>query len=620
MMRTMRANAKWIMVGVAVAFVGWMVFDVGMDIGGQGGGGSPTEVARINGTKIDVQTFYTAVRNAQEQQRQAGAPIFTLEDQRALEDRVLESFVQQIALRDEYERRDIRVTDDEIRQAAMTTPLSEMLQVPDFQTDGEFDFGKYQRFLRTQSDLGFMLAIEGRYRDLLPQQKLLERVQAGVFVPDSKLWRIYQDQYDSVATRIVTILPQAVIRDDDVEVSDDEVTEYYRSHREDYRRPARATMSFVSVSRETNSADSVAALARTQRVLEELRGGADFEAVTARESADLATRQTGGDLGEVTKGGTLIAAFEEAALALRPGQISEPVLTEFGYHIIRLESKSGDKYHPRHILIPIEPDGEHLREVEARADSLDLFAAEQDDPTALDSTAASLGIPVAVAPPLVEGNRLRLGAYLIPDVGIWAFETFEGESSPVIETNHAFYVFRLDRLEPEGVPPLDEIREAVTRDVLTEKKWEKAEDLAQQIDADLRAGILFINAAVRRGLRPLTLAPFTRIAPNPALNNAPEVVGAVFGLEVGESSGPIKTERAIFFVEPTAKQPADSSQFAEEIDQFRDQILRRARQIRVQLMLSAIRADASFVDLRRELAQAQRDLARSPFAQSPLGF
>ena len=620
MMREMRANAKWIMVAVAVAFVGWMVFDVGMDVGGQGGGGSPTEVARINGTKIDVQTFYTAVRNAQDQQRQAGTPIFTLEDQRALEDQVLESFVQQIALQDEYERRDIRVTDDEIRQAAMTTPLPEMLEVPDFQTDGEFDLGKYQRFLRTQSDLAFMLAIEGRYRDLLPQQKLIERLQAGVFVPDSKLWRIYQDQYDSVATRIVTILPQAVIRDDDVEVSDDEVAEYYRSHREDYQRPARAMMSFVSVSRETNSADSVAALARTQRVLEGLRDGADFEAVAARESADSATRQTGGDLGEVTKGGTLIAAFEEAALALRPGQISEPVLTEFGYHIIRLESKSGDQYHPRHILIPIELDGEHLREVEARADSLDLFAAEQDDPTALDSTAASLGIPVAVTPPLVEGNRLRLGAYLIPDVGIWAFETFEGESSPVIETNHAFYVFRLDRLEPEGVPPLDEIREAVTRDVLTEKKWEKAEDLAQQIDADLRAGMLFTNAAVRRGLRPLTLAPFTRIAPNPALSNAPEVVGAVFGLEVGESSGPIKTEQAIFFVEPTAKHPADSSKFAEEIDQLRNQILQRARQMRVQLVLSAIRADASFVDLRRELAQAQRDLARSPFAQSPLGF
>ncbi len=72
MMRTMRASAKWIMAIVAVAFVGWMVFEVGMDIQGQGSTTANDEIARVNGRKITADVFYGAVRNAQEQQRQAG--------------------------------------------------------------------------------------------------------------------------------------------------------------------------------------------------------------------------------------------------------------------------------------------------------------------------------------------------------------------------------------------------------------------------------------------------------------------------------------------------------------------------------------------------------------------
>ena len=86
MMRTMRASAKYIMAIVAVAFVGWMVFEVGMDISGQGSASANDEIARVNGRKINGEQFYTAVRNAQEQQRQYGNIMYTLDAQRDLED------------------------------------------------------------------------------------------------------------------------------------------------------------------------------------------------------------------------------------------------------------------------------------------------------------------------------------------------------------------------------------------------------------------------------------------------------------------------------------------------------------------------------------------------------
>ena len=130
MMRTMRASAKWIMAIVAVAFVGWMVFEVGMDIQGQGSTTANDEIARVNGRKITADVFYNAVRNAQEQQRQTGNVLYTLDAQRDLEDQVLEGLVQQVVIQNESDRRGITVTDNEIALAMMNMPLPEMIQVP----------------------------------------------------------------------------------------------------------------------------------------------------------------------------------------------------------------------------------------------------------------------------------------------------------------------------------------------------------------------------------------------------------------------------------------------------------------------------------------------------------
>ena len=619
MMRTMRASAKWIMAIVAVSFVGWMVFEVGMDISGEGRTSANDEIARVNGQKITADMFYSAVRNAQEQQRQAGNIMYTLDAQRALEDQVLEGLVQQIVIQHESRRRGITVTDNEIARAMMNMPLPEMLQVPQFQTDGQFDLSKYQRYLQSQRQSPFALSLQEQYRVELPQRKLIDRLTADVVFSDGKLWRLYRDRYDSVATKIITILPQSVFRNDAVEVTDAEIEAYYESHRDDFLQPARAYLSFISVSRIPNGADTAASFERANGVRADLREGADFSELASRESADSGSRQLGGDLGEVRLG-QHVTSFSDAAMALRPGRISDPVLTDYGYHIIRLESKSDTGYHASHILIPIELQGDHLDEVESLGDSLDFHAAEQDDPAALDSTASMLGIPVAQTDPLTRGNRLRIGNYIIPDVGIWAFEAFEGETSNVIETDRAYYVFRIDRLEEEHVPPLDEVLDDATYGTREIRKWQMAEQLALEVDEDLRGGMPFENAALAHGLRPLTLDPFTRLAPNPALASEPEVVGVTFGLEIGQASGPIQTERAIFFVEPTAKVATDSAAFVEELDQLRVYVLQDARQLRIQMIITALRESADFTDGREALRVAQRSQLQGSGARNPLGF
>lgn len=620
MMRLMRGIAPWIMLIVAVTFVGWMVFEVGMDATGRGTAGISDEVAQVNGQKIDLQTYYGALRSAQEQQRlQNGAVPVTLEDQRALEDAVIEQLVQRALLDQEYQRRGITVSDEEVRQAMLGAPPPELLQVPEFQTDSTFDLEKYQRYLRSGVDPGFALALEARYRDELPRYKFLDRVTSDVFVSDAKLWQIYRDRYDSATVRLVTLLPQLVVPDSAVEVTEADVEAYYRSNRDEFKQAAHAFVSFVAVSRIPDAADSAAALARAQAVLEEIRRGADFAAVAARESSDSTSRVNGGDLGEARRG-DFVRPFEEAALALRPGQVSEPVLSPFGYHIIKLESKSADSYHARHILIPVELEGDHLEEVDARADSLDLLAAAQEDPAALDNAASVMTLPVMRAGPLFAGDAARLGADLVPDASIWALEAVPGEISDVIESDRAYYVVRLDSLVPEGVPPLGQVAAQVRQSAKRAKQWEVTRGVAREISADLAQGTPLSTAAGRRDLAARVMGPFTRTAPPPVLRDAPGAVGLAFGVPIGTAGGPVESERAMFFVEPTARSRADSTAFAAQIEQFRAEVTRQQRQARVQLIFASLRQGAEVVDRRRELERAQRGIPDQPFPQNPYGF
>ena len=615
MMRTMRASAKWIMGVVAVTFVGWMVFEVGMDATARGSSAGNV-VARVNGRAIDATTFYQAVRNEQERRRAEQQPVaVTLEEQQQFEDAVLEQLVQDMLLRTEFNRRGIRVSDQEIVEAARTSPPPEVLELPQFQTEGQFDLQKYQRFVASAADPTFLLALEARYREELPRIKLYEQLTAGVFVADAALWRDYRDRSDSVTIALLQLFPQVAAAD--TVASDAEVEAYYREHRSDFEQPAVAHLSFVAVSRRANAADSAAAVERAAAIREELRGGADFADVAARESADSASRAKGGDLGAVPRG-SFVPEFERAALALRPGQISDPVSTQFGLHIIRLESKTDSTLHARHILIPIRPVGEHLATVEAMADTLDLFAAEQDDPTALDRVAERLALPVARAPALFEGDRLQLGRFLVPDAGVWAFGGAQaGETSPVIETDYAYYVFRLDSLQAAGVPPLARVRESVRALAGSARQQQAMRALAGGIGADLRAGRASLESVAERyGLSLRTVGPFTRYEPPTALQGAPEVVGAAFGVRVGQTGGPIHTEISSYSLRPVRKTQADSSVWRAQLETQRIQMIRRARQERVQLVLASLREQATVRDLRKELQRAQRE-AQNAAPQAP---
>src|SRR5437879_538576 len=349
---------------------------------------------------------------------------------------------------------------DEIRQAALTSPPPEVTNLPEFQVNGRFDMEKWQQFVIRGSNPEFLLALEQRYRDEIPYVKFLQFLTADVYVSDAQLWRMYRDERDSVTIAALAVTP-AVIPDSAAAVTDLEAQRYFEAHRDAFKRPAVAYLSFVALPRRPDAADTAAALARARALRARVLRGEAFDAVAKTQSADSGSAAHGGDLGWIhPDSGGYVLPFLNAVRHLRPGQVSEPVVTEFGYHLIRVDAARGDSVKVRHILVPIELRGTHRDLVESRTDTLDRLAAEQENGAELDSVAQRLQLPLAHAPPLVQGDRLQLGRWVIPDVSVWAFDTKVGETSQVIEATPAYYVFRLDSLTPGGAPPFAEVKEA----------------------------------------------------------------------------------------------------------------------------------------------------------------
>src|SRR5687768_10630378 len=145
-MQAFRNAAKPLMVLVAITFFAWLVLDLSGITGGTGLL-TQTAVGKVNGRSIDARTYETAVQQAIDaRQRQAPAAL-GLDDYAEIRNEVWEQFVTNSVLDAEYTRREITVSEDEIVDALRTSPPSEFLNIPDFQTDSQFDLAKYQRWL-----------------------------------------------------------------------------------------------------------------------------------------------------------------------------------------------------------------------------------------------------------------------------------------------------------------------------------------------------------------------------------------------------------------------------------------------------------------------------------------
>ncbi|MBW1670913.1 MAG: peptidyl-prolyl cis-trans isomerase, partial [Deltaproteobacteria bacterium] len=127
---------------------------------------------------------------------------------------------------------------------------------------------------------------------------------------------------------------------DKVKVTDDEIETYYNGHKEDFANleSVKARHILLKVPEGVNEKAWKEAESKAKDIKKKLENGKDFAELAKKYSDDPGTKDSGGDLGFFTKG-RMVPEFESVAFSLKPGELSEPVKTNFGYHIIEVQEK-----------------------------------------------------------------------------------------------------------------------------------------------------------------------------------------------------------------------------------------------------------------------------------------
>lgn len=603
MMRQMRDNMKVIMIITSATFVGLMVFGWGMDITGRGSG--PGTLGKVNGDEITYDEFNTTYRNLYEQQQRASQEPITSALNKQIEDAAWNQVVMQKLIGQELERRGIKVSDAEVREAAKYAPPQEFMQNALFQTNGQFDIRKYQQFLASPAvDNQLLLQLESYYRDVIPRSKLYYQVTSGLYVPDSYLWSQWRDSHETARVRFIALDPRTMVPNNLVSVTDDEISKYYDQHKSDFERPAQAKVVVVSFPKEPNAQDTAAArdsaLAIRAQVVKDT---SQFAAIAKKVSKDPGSAAQGGSLGTIKKGAT-VPAFEQAVFSLPLNQLSEPVLTQFGYHLIEVLSRTGDEATVRHILIPITVSGAHLDQLLARADSMEK--AGETRPA--EEVAKEMGLTARTLDVTKEVPNL-------PGVGSagegidWAFNDGQPkEVSQVFETPTSFYMLELLSRTPAGPLPLQAASPTIRDILLVQKKTAYERKVADQMVAEIRAGRPLEQVAALHGANVQEAGPFTHKDYVPGLGQANAAIGTAFGLNPGQISNVVEANGVLFIIQTLQKTPANRQEFDQQKNFERARMSQALADQRWQQFLVALKQSAKIVDNRdKVLRPAKQD-------------
>ena len=584
MMTLLRQKTVLVLWFVIFAFIGLIVVEWGADYSGAGTNDAGDTVGVINGKTISLREFQDALRRVASQMPQEQRA-----DQALLVQQVWDYYVREIILNQEYERLGFEVTDGEIAFYTRNKPPQAVREFEAFQTDGAFDMDKYAQFIGNPANLNdpnnqaLVLWIESTIERQLLDYRLQRMLRGTAQVSPNEARQYFAEANEKV--RVEYAFAPSDAADDKIEVSDEDLAAYYQENVADYEHPDQVKLEYAYFPKVASAKDSLEIKEEIERIRQEIEAGADFAELAGVVSDDEGSAARGGDLGFFGRG-QMVAPFEEAAFALAPGELSEPVQTRYGWHLIkveeRLEESSGERVHARHILLRYQPSRTTEDSLRSRAE---VF---QEQATA-EGFAATLAASGTEATPT---NFLRK-SQAVPGISAnttwlvnWFFEQEPGAVSQVIEDDLGLWVAQLVAKRPEGVAPLDELKDRLEPLVRARKKAERAAAQLEAVRREVGAGATLAQAAQNVGVEFHTPEAFARTESVEGLGRANAVVGAAFRLEEGRLSEVIEvaegSKRGAYLLKLLEKTPVDEEQFAAQREQVVAQLQAQREQAAVQ--------------------------------------
>jgi peptidyl-prolyl cis-trans isomerase D len=367
----------------------------------------------------------------------------------------------------------------------------------------------------TRTEAKRATSLSQQTRDVAYLRVAVEDLLEQVVVDDGEVEAFYQNNPGSFMTEeTVDIGYIEIKRDDlldDVEVTEDALREFFADTSAVYAEPERRRLAHILIEVSDEKPEE-AAQVEIDGIYQQIVEGADFAELAKEYSDDPGSAELGGDLG-FTDPGTFVEEFEDVGYALTLNQMSQPVKTEFGFHIIKLMDLEAAK-EPVFEEVRAEVE-EAFREVGAEQMFVDLSsklseisfeASDLEEPAQeLDLELKSTGTVTRDATEGVAANGVVINAVFSPDV------LFDGNNSNLIEItpNHHIVVHANEYL-PSTLKPLDTVREQVAATLRREKAEALALEQAKSMLAMLEDGSITRYVADQFGLEWTVVAEASR--------------------------------------------------------------------------------------------------------------
>jgi peptidyl-prolyl cis-trans isomerase D len=324
----------------------------------------------------------------------------------------------------------------------------------------------------------------------------------------------------------------------------------------------------------TDGKNDEAVKKKAEEVMAKVKAGGDFAALAKQYSEDTGSKDKGGDLDYFGRG-TMYKEFEDAAFALKPGQISDLVKSPVGFHIIKLVDHKPATTRTLAEVTPQIEDQIRGEKAQTEAQTLaDAIAKDVSTPADLDREARAHGLTVGDSGLFARDEPLA-GLGFAPDVAASAFTLAQGKVSGLLRTNQGFAFITVVEIKPPYVPKLDEVKDKVREDVVRLKALELAKAKAAGM---AKASGDFTAAAKAAGGDVKSTDFITRGSALPEIGVNGTVDTIAFNLKTGETSAPITTDMAIVVVHVKERQDIDPAKFLADRESLRSELLNQRRQ------------------------------------------
>ena len=392
-------------------------------------------VAKVNGKSVTMAEFKQAYEAALAQYANANIG----EEARAqLRAQLLDQQIRAVLMGDQIRAAEVAATVAEMKNDLLNNPPESWKSAEIFQTDSAFDMAKWQRFVSTDSvyDFPFMLGYEQYLKnEKIPAMQLQAFVEAGYHSTDAEskfnvLRRENRMNVDVVYAPVDSFPVEGA-------VSDEELRKLYEAQPDSFWAP-RLMAKFDMVALPVVPSERDAENAR--KMLDWIRGqmedGMAFEELASSHSEDQGSAANGGSLGGYQPLDRWVAEFAAAARSLEPGQVSEPVRTSFGWHLIRCNGKKSEEgqelYDLSHILVRVNAGNETLDSLRRVLQAVRTAVVEDGKDFAEAVQAA--GLSSSETPWLLRGQSIP-GVGAVPGLASWGFADKTREKVSQINDN-----------------------------------------------------------------------------------------------------------------------------------------------------------------------------------------